>query len=138
MKYNVTFSCGHEGVVDLKGDAIGEGRLKWFEEHGKCPACNNPSQQSSFNLPSLRGSVKQIAWASSIRENFFRKMEMDLRAEEAKAHGFLKGQSNLTLAKREVEILRAYFVPKIEAKFWIDIRNDFDGAIAKVLASEGA
>ncbi len=139
MKYNVVFSCGHEGVVDLKGDAIGEGRLKWFEEHGKCPACNNPqSVQISFDLPSLRGSSKQVSWASSIRNNFFRKLENDLQAEEAKAHGFLKGQSNLTLAKRDIEILRTYFAKKIEATFWIDNRNNFESLIKKVLESESA
>ena len=40
MKYEVTFSCGHTGTVQLygKGDER-ERKIRYFEEYGVCSAC---------------------------------------------------------------------------------------------------
>lgn len=40
MKYEVTFSCGHTGTVQLygKGDER-ERKIRYFEEYGVCSEC---------------------------------------------------------------------------------------------------
>ena len=38
MKYYVTFSCGHEGEVNLYGKAAErDRRIAWYEKEGICP-----------------------------------------------------------------------------------------------------
>lgn len=40
MKYYVTFSCGHEGEVNLYGKAAERDiRIAWYEKKGICPDC---------------------------------------------------------------------------------------------------
>ena len=40
MKYYVTFSCGHEGEVNLCGKAAErDRRIAWYEKEGICPDC---------------------------------------------------------------------------------------------------
>ena len=40
MKYYVTYSCGHEGEVNLDGKAAERGRrIAWYEKEGICPDC---------------------------------------------------------------------------------------------------
>ena len=40
MKYNITYSCGHTGTVDLIGKgADRERKINYFEQHGLCPDC---------------------------------------------------------------------------------------------------
>lgn len=40
MKYNITYSCGHEGTVNLVGKGSDrERKLKWHSESGHCPEC---------------------------------------------------------------------------------------------------
>ena len=40
MKYYVTFSCGHEGEVNLYGKAAErDRRIAWYEKEGICPDC---------------------------------------------------------------------------------------------------
>ncbi len=40
MKYDITYSCGHDGMVDLVGKrADRERKLKWMADEGLCPVC---------------------------------------------------------------------------------------------------
>lgn len=40
MKYDVTYSCGHDGVVSLLGEgAERERKLAWYADCGLCPEC---------------------------------------------------------------------------------------------------
>lgn len=40
MKYNITYSCGHTGTVDLIGKgADRERKINYFEQRGLCPDC---------------------------------------------------------------------------------------------------
>lgn len=46
MKCDVTYSCGHTGVVELVGPAKSrESKLKWYEEVGLCPKCYAASKR---------------------------------------------------------------------------------------------
>ncbi len=39
-KYNITYSCGHEGCAELFGKVTErERKIKWFEAEGLCPEC---------------------------------------------------------------------------------------------------
>lgn len=40
MKYNITFSCGHTGTVELFGkDKERHKKLEYFQENGLCSEC---------------------------------------------------------------------------------------------------
>ena len=78
MKYNITYSCGHEGVVTLFGkQAYRDKMIKFYEEKGICPDCYKAEQNAiideeaaNYNLPELEGTDKQVAWAKKIRHEF--------------------------------------------------------------------
>ena len=94
MKYYVTFSCGHEGEVNLYGKAAErDRRIAWYEEEGICPDCYRKMKEeerrkadeelaayadkikTEWNLPELEGTEKQVAWARKIRASYFKKFE---------------------------------------------------------------
>ena len=78
MKYNITYSCGHEGIVTLFGkQADRDKMIKFYEEKGICPDCYKSEQNAiideeaaTHNLPELEGTDKQVAWAKKIRHEF--------------------------------------------------------------------
>lgn len=93
MKYTVTFSCGHEGEVNLYGKAAErDRRIAWYEKEGICPDCYRKMKEeerrkadeelaayadkieTEYNLPELEGTEKQVAWARKIRASYFKKL----------------------------------------------------------------
>lgn len=81
MKYNIKFSCGHEGVIELYGkQEERERKIYLAERYGYCPECEarkreeenkkNSELAKAIGLPELKGSEKQIAWAETIRMKF--------------------------------------------------------------------
>lgn len=47
MKYEVKFSCGHEGVVDLVGKTDSrERRIAYLEAYGLCPECYKAQKEA--------------------------------------------------------------------------------------------
>lgn len=76
MKVNITYSCGHEGTIEVFGKAEErERKIKYFEEYGLCPDCYKAEKQTEekafaegHKLPELKGSEKQISWANKIRK----------------------------------------------------------------------
>lgn len=114
MKYDVTYSCGHEGVVNLFGKRKDrEYRLEYIQK-GLCPDCwraqklNEAAEvEEREHLPELSGSEKQIAWARSIRKKLLDELE----------HLLNKGH----VKTERAEVLIEYgFSRKTEAKWWID------------------
>ena len=94
MKYYVTFSCGHEGEVNLYGKAAErDRRIAWYEKEGICPDCYRKMKEderkqadeelaayadkieAELSLPELEGTEKQVAWARKIRASYFKKLE---------------------------------------------------------------
>lgn len=84
MKYDITYSCGHKGTVDLIGKTEDrERKIYGYEHYGICPECQAKKRQEESNknaeifqqlgFPKLEGSEKQIAWAETIRANFLNK-----------------------------------------------------------------
>lgn len=98
MKYNITYSCGHDGVVDLIGPGKDrENKLAWYESKGLCPECYKVQAEKdkadeairrqeeneaaaanavAMGLPNLIGTEKQITWATTIRQSFLDKALM--------------------------------------------------------------
>lgn len=79
MKYEVTYSCGHTGWIDIGGKgAEREKRINYLEHHGLCPDCykaaqeaKNAAKKEKFGLCELSGTPKQVAWAEKIRAEWF-------------------------------------------------------------------
>ena len=88
MKVNIKYSCGHEGILEVFGKAEErERKLKYFEEFGLCPSCYKAEKSSEekevaekHKLPGLKGSEKQISWASNIRKGLIEKFEEEKQA----------------------------------------------------------
>lgn len=46
-KYNVTYSCGHDGVVDLSGPGKDrERKLEWYSTSAQCPDCYRAAKKA--------------------------------------------------------------------------------------------
>lgn len=78
--YKINFSCGHTETIQLFGKiADRERRIAWLENSGICSECYKKAQaeqrarataeaaEATADLPQLKGSDKQIAWATVIR-----------------------------------------------------------------------
>lgn len=89
MKYDVNYSCGHKGTVNLVGKYVErEKKIEWMQQ-GVCPDCYKAQQTAKreaenkaavvaaadAGLPALKGSEKQISWANSIRADLITGLE---------------------------------------------------------------
>lgn len=110
--YYGTYSCGHEGRVNVIGRPS---ERQWkIDRHfeGICENCkikereekNKESLETSkkYEFPELNGTEKQIAWANTIRLDFYQ----------------LCSSHNI--------IIDDMVNNELEAKFWIDNRNRFN------------
>lgn len=117
MKFTVRFACGCVRDVELfeRGSALSR-KIAWLEDQ-KCLACQRKSQKEDlrdadntarekFRLCELRGTPKQVAWATDIRAQFFNRVEMAL------------GGRDDSFFKQACE----YFAQESSAKFWIENR----------------
>ena len=86
MKYDIIFSCGHNGTVTLFGPNTERERKIWgYKNYGECAACkqarleaeNKKMAEESIKRgwAQLEGSEKQIAWATTIRINMVKELE---------------------------------------------------------------
>lgn len=64
MKYEVTFSCGHTGTVQLygKGDER-ERKIRYFEEYGVCSACK---QEHCFSISAVH--QRRVSWRKPFQQ----------------------------------------------------------------------
>lgn len=120
--YYGTYSCGHEGRVNVVGK-MSERQWK-IDRHfeGICENCkakqieesNKKSMETSkeYEFPDLKGTEKQIAWANTIRLNFYEECE-----------------------KRNIDI-NDIINNEAESKFWIDNRNCLNGKFIKEYHSQ--
>lgn len=70
MKYTIKAACGHEVCVQLFGPTKQrEYKIKYIESEDclQCKLDRVQKRDESFNLPILKGTPKQILWASEIR-----------------------------------------------------------------------
>lgn len=128
-KYNVTYSCGHSGEVQLFGSHDErERKLAWYRDVAVCPDCYRARQQVEAaklteGLVELTGTEKQVAWANDLRARLIK----ELHERYPKSSGE-KGEKRDKL----FELLPAAINERREAKWWIDNRDDLVRAIAPV------
>ncbi len=146
-KYDVTYTCGHTGVINL----VGPGRDRQWrldrEEEKLCYNCYQEklkrdreeanAQAAADNqeagLPALEGTENQIAWAETIRCNFLKLLTVKASGvtEEHKAAHPDKWQ--------ELQDIIRSFKSRTAAHWWIDNResltdNPYD--LSKMLEKE--
>lgn len=143
MKYTITHRCGHEQAHQIYGsNSRGQRDRKeeWLETRD-CTACWQAEQEkaraerqkayaaesaaaaeANKSLPALEGSLKQIAWAESIRKTALDKMrEIAIKCppEDApndasrqachKLKALIEQAEHNTSAKWWIEIVHGYF-----------------------------
>ena len=83
--YDVDYSCGHTQVVELFGKTSQRYEKIEYMERGVCPDCYREKKQEereqeneragklakSLGFSELEGSVKQVAWAATIRQKMY-------------------------------------------------------------------
>lgn len=119
----VKYSCGHEEILQFSGPMKERAFRKSNLESCECPECWKAAQlkkaiesHQSDDWSTLTGSEKQIAWAKSIRTNFYKQIEEKLKVYTPVKNvtAFENGQKLLAWTKSETS-----------AKFWIENRNAF-------------
>lgn len=142
-KYDVTYSCGHEGRVALFGPYKDrESKLAWYRNQADCPDCFKKALEekrasdnaeavkasSEKGLPKLQGSDKQIAWAEKIRIEYINKL--DDYIDRTKSNVTAKGNFDPDEYKKyiqplneTVKELRVKLLSKSSASWWIDNRG---------------
>lgn len=136
-----TYSCGHEGRVQIYGpikdrqwkadyhfDRICDDcRRKEIEEENR----KAKEESEAMGLKKLVGSPKQIDWATTIRKNFIydfkETMEKLHKMKDQYADEYAKSKHSLEDIERTFNYL---LENKTKAAFWIDNRNkDIDALI---------
>lgn len=139
MKYNITYACGHEGVVNLGGpEKDRERTIHYLEHSGECPTCKAERLQNERaaaseeaekqDLPDLLGSDKQVVWAAQIRRHFcdYSRQMIDRAAEnisclpEDEQPKARAGVQDLYAARNH--ILTSYS----HSKWWIEHQSERD------------
>lgn len=137
MKYYGTYACGHEGVVDIYGPGKDREWKKENEFSRLCPECREKARQQErdeankiateaaieMGLPELTGTEKQVAWATTIRNDFVNSVNEALKKNPGR---------KITVAESKIDIndwVQAFDVlveEKTTSKFWIDNREERD------------
>lgn len=88
-KYEGTYACGHDGVVNVIGKMSERQRKVDYAFSHLCPQCakeererkiaeenqNAKELSKEYGFPELSGTGKQVAWANTIRLNFYNEFE---------------------------------------------------------------
>ena len=140
--YYGTFSCGHDGRVNIIGPTKDRQWKADRQFEKMCEECwkkhlkekrqkeNEEAEKlaKEMELPELIGSPKQIAWANTIRQKFIDKFE-DIKLKDLKIELKIIG---IDLTKTEILDVRDYILEnKTDAKYYIDTRNEYTFDIIK-------
>lgn len=152
MWYYGTYSCGHEGRVNLTGPGkYREYRMK-AEFEKLCPECYEKEvekrreentakakeEAAEMELPALEGTEKQVAWAYTLRSEILHKLMKYIDATE---EGAEKAVPNRLLVKKKLKeydlnintdevystlqkVLNHLITTKTKASYWIDNREN--------------
>ncbi|GHV36363.1 hypothetical protein FACS1894187_10840 [Synergistales bacterium] len=124
-KYDIIYSCGHEGRVDIIGPTKDRQRKADWYASGLCPECYEAKKLADraaelekakanaveMELPELTGTEKQVAWAMKIRDAFV----SSIADREEPEHDF---------AKRLLNVVIDGNLAQTTAKWWIDWREN--------------
>lgn len=138
--YYGTYSCGHEGRVNLIGPTKDREWKKEKHFSGLCPECYKKALEQKrqsedaaaekaaeeMELPELSGSPKQKAWANTIRVNTIEKLAEGIRnfrnSGKEKSRIFVD-RDFVFITVADMDKMMDILIQKTEAKFWIDHRG---------------
>jgi len=128
-----TFSCGHEGRVNIVGPTKDRQRKADWDFSNLCPNCKEIElkknleekikKSKEMELPDLKGTDKQVNWALTLRNDFIKNYQ-----ELCKKIQRLKEENPERYAKSDVTLEQFqmafdYIINnKIKASYWIDNR----------------
>ncbi|CAM3889430.1 hypothetical protein COLU111180_12715 [Cohnella lubricantis] len=137
-KYNIEYRCGHSGKLDIGGPTKDRERIaKWHEGHS-CPECreaekiaarveaNKKASDAARNqgLPELAGSLKQIAYGETCRQEILDKLAVTHGNIISNISGGHVKEDKITQAKEAIALFErviAYIKSaKTAAAWWID------------------
>lgn len=126
MKYDVTYKCGHSGVLDLGGKTKDR---EWRVEQAQyrlCPDCYRAMKQkemeeelAKYNLPELSGTERQIKWATDIRFKFAHEANRIMNED--------KYRNNAEFIERYNKTYKSVVDVETTSKWWIEHRDEFEG-----------
>ena len=121
MKYEVTYSCGHVGAVQIYGTAAErEKKIACYKKARQEEAATAAKQAKADGLPALTGSEKQIRWAESIRKE-----------KMATAREWLARYPG-----EQADKCLAWYGGHASASWWIDHRDERPQRTAKLCVAE--
>ncbi len=147
-KYDVTFSCGHTELINLIGKVKDrERKIEYFENHGLCSECweaertrqfeeqnqKAAEEAKEYGLPDLSGTEKQVAWATTIRQEFVAQAERNISYYEDKAaQPRIADDPKRKVAAHELiqamrQVVENRLLAQTSARFWIDNRDSYAG-----------
>jgi hypothetical protein len=150
MAWNtLKYACGHTEDVQLYGKLTERERTVARAENHDCPACRAAKAKANdaeSGLPALRGSDKQIAWASQIRAEtmatksaFTATMDMYQAKLDAGDYPADTPAEKVEAARAEIarnRILADRLDAIDKASWWIDHRGNSYKLLIGVLAKE--
>lgn len=131
--YYGTFSCGHEGRVNIIGPTKDRQWKADRQFEKMCPECwekyleeerqtaNKEALEKAkeMELPELAGSEKQVAWANTLRQKLIEKFDNKELIDELDIYG-------IDITKEEVLQVRDYILEnKTDARYYIDSRREY-------------
>lgn len=131
--YNGTYSCGHEGRINIIGPMKDRERKAEYFFSGLCPDCYKKAMEEErkqkneaaalaakeMELPDLEGTQKQITWAITLRQNFITKATAYFTSDPF----FIYKYEEQLFADKEM-LMQFIYSNYTTAKFWIDSRDE--------------
>ena len=138
MQTQITHTCGHTETVQLYGTSRErDNKAAWLS--GKlCQECQRKAQQAQAaesaqaqGLPTLTGSDKQVAWATTIRAEQLAgvaKMRQEFEATGRKQN---VTEDVMAAQMGQFDALVAKLIAQTAAAWWIDRRSTSAQALLK-------
>ncbi len=142
--YYGTYSCGHDGRINIVGPQKDRQAKADYYFSGLCPECLEKERKaaqekaneyaleksSKMEWPALTGSEKQVAWANTLRLASYEKYDTYIhKADDSKLKSIklkIKGEIVIiSTSKEELSIALDYAVQiHTDAIFWIENRDN--------------
>lgn len=133
-----TFSCGHDGRVDIIGPTKDRQRKADWHFSRKCEDCRETERlkkiekvnklaaerAAEMELPRLKGTEKQIAWANTIRDEFVKSYEKaQERMDKIKREKPELYEENKEPIEHEIRTANFIMEERVDSSYWIDNRD---------------
>lgn len=137
MKYSGTYACGHEGVIHIYGPTKEHEQKREYVFSQVCPECAKLERQKERDeankkasdaaiksgLPELTGTEKQIAWATTIRNDIIGLI--DNLAKEHEGCEVQISDGKLIHIEEWQKAFETILKCETTAKFWIENREKY-------------